>query len=89
MPRGTCATLVEPLPRADGHQVEPVVRYDPVSVWGGLYRYLDDHPAALVAINTRSRAGCAGWCSGAWRRHRPAQSVAGARRAADPTGPPS
>ena len=48
--------LIEPF-RADGHQVEPVVRYDPVSVWGGLYRYLNDHPAALVATNTRSWTG--------------------------------
>ena len=53
---GYLATLVEPL-RADGHQVEPVVRYDPVSVWGGLYRYLNHHPAALVATNTRSQVG--------------------------------
>ena len=53
---GYLGRLVEPL-RADGHQVEPVVRYDPVSVWGGLYRYLNDHPAALVATNTRSWAG--------------------------------
>ncbi|MGH9233217.1 MAG: universal stress protein [Acidimicrobiales bacterium] len=53
---GYLATLVEPF-RADRHQVEPVVRYDPASVWGGLYRYLNDHPAALVATNTRSWAG--------------------------------
>ncbi|MGH9231810.1 MAG: universal stress protein [Acidimicrobiales bacterium] len=53
---GYLATLVEPF-RADGHHVEPVVRYDTVSVWGGLYRYLNDHPAALVASNTRSWTG--------------------------------
>jgi nucleotide-binding universal stress UspA family protein len=53
---GYLRTLVEPF-RTDGHHVEPVVRYDPVSVWGGLYRYLNDRPAALVATNTRSWAG--------------------------------
>jgi nucleotide-binding universal stress UspA family protein len=48
--------LVEPL-RAAGHTVETVARYDPISVWGGLYRYLLDHPATLVVANTRSRVG--------------------------------
>jgi nucleotide-binding universal stress UspA family protein len=50
------AALVEPFITA-GHAVEAVVRYEPVNVWGGLYRYLMDHPAALVATNTRSRTG--------------------------------
>lgn len=50
------AALVEPFITA-GHAVEAVVRYEPVNVWGGLYRYLTDHPAALVATNTRSRTG--------------------------------
>jgi nucleotide-binding universal stress UspA family protein len=50
------ATLVAPFITA-GHAVEAVVRYEPVNVWGGLYRYLVDHPAALVATNTRSRTG--------------------------------
>jgi nucleotide-binding universal stress UspA family protein len=50
------AALVEPFVTA-GHAVEAVVRYEPVNVWGGLYRYLMDNPAALVATNTRSRTG--------------------------------
>jgi nucleotide-binding universal stress UspA family protein len=50
------AALVEPFVTA-GHAVEAVVRYEPVNVWGGLYRYLMDNPAALVATNTRSRKG--------------------------------
>jgi nucleotide-binding universal stress UspA family protein len=50
------AALVEPF-RAAGHAVETLVVYDPVSVWGGLYRYLVDHPATLVATNTRSWTG--------------------------------
>jgi nucleotide-binding universal stress UspA family protein len=50
------AALVEPFITA-GHAVEAVVRYEPVNVWGGLYRYLLDHPTALVATNTRSRTG--------------------------------
>jgi nucleotide-binding universal stress UspA family protein len=50
------AALVEPFITA-GHAVEAVVRYEPVNVWGGLHRYLLDHPAALVATNTRSRTG--------------------------------
>lgn len=53
---GFLAALVEPF-RAAGDAVRAVVRYDPVSVWGGLYRYLLDHPAALVVTNTRSRTG--------------------------------
>lgn len=53
---GYLAALVAPFITA-GHAVEAVVRYEPVNVWGGLYRYLLDHPAALVAINTRSRTG--------------------------------
>jgi nucleotide-binding universal stress UspA family protein len=36
---------------------EPVVRYDPVSVWGGVYRYLDERPATLVVAGTRARRG--------------------------------
>jgi nucleotide-binding universal stress UspA family protein len=50
------AALVAPFITA-GHAVEAVVRYEPVNVWGGLSRYLLDHPAALVATNTRSRRG--------------------------------
>jgi nucleotide-binding universal stress UspA family protein len=50
------AALVEPF-QAAGHTVESLVVYDPVSVWGGLYRYLVDHPATLVATNTRSSTG--------------------------------
>jgi nucleotide-binding universal stress UspA family protein len=53
---GYLATLVEPF-LAAGHAVEAIVRYDPVSVWGGLYRYLLDDPAALVVANTRSWTG--------------------------------
>ena len=37
--------------------VQAVVRYDPVSVWGGLYRYLLENPATLVVTNTRSWTG--------------------------------
>jgi nucleotide-binding universal stress UspA family protein len=50
------AALVAPFVTA-GHAVEAVVRYEPVNVWGGLHRYLLEHPAALVATNTRSRTG--------------------------------
>jgi nucleotide-binding universal stress UspA family protein len=53
---GYLAALVAPFITA-GHAVEAVVRYEPVNVWGGLSRYLLDHPAALVATNTRSRRG--------------------------------
>jgi nucleotide-binding universal stress UspA family protein len=53
---GNLAALVEPF-RAAGHEVDAVVRYDPVSVWGGLYRYLLDHPTTLLVANTRSRTG--------------------------------
>jgi nucleotide-binding universal stress UspA family protein len=53
---GYLASLVEPF-REAGQAVQTVVRYDPVSVWGGLYRYLLDNPAALVVTNTRSRTG--------------------------------
>ena len=53
---GYLATLVEPF-LAAGHAVEAIVRYDSVSVWGGLYRYLLDDPAALVVANTRSWTG--------------------------------
>jgi nucleotide-binding universal stress UspA family protein len=48
--------LVEPL-RAAGHAVDGTVRFDPVSVWGGLYRYLMDRPATLLVAGTRARAG--------------------------------
>jgi nucleotide-binding universal stress UspA family protein len=47
------AALVEPH-LAAGRDLEAVVRYDPVSVWGGLYRYLLDRPAMLLVVNTRS-----------------------------------
>lgn len=53
---GYLAALVEPFRKA-GQAVQAVVRYDPVSVWGGLYRYLLDNPAALVVANTRSWTG--------------------------------
>jgi nucleotide-binding universal stress UspA family protein len=53
---GYLAALVEPF-RDPGHPIDAVVRYDPVSVWGGLYRYLVDHPAVLVVTNTRSWTG--------------------------------
>jgi nucleotide-binding universal stress UspA family protein len=53
---GFLAALVEPF-RAAGHAVDALVRYDPVSVWGGLYRHLLDHPATLVVANTRSWTG--------------------------------
>lgn len=53
---GFLAALVEPF-LASGHALHAVVRYDPVSVWGGLYRYLLDHPATLVVANTRSWTG--------------------------------
>ena len=48
--------LAEPL-RAAGHTVDATVRYDPVSVWGGLYRYLGDRPATLLVAGTRARTG--------------------------------
>jgi nucleotide-binding universal stress UspA family protein len=48
--------LVEPL-RAAGHAVDATVRFDAVSVWGGLYRYLMDRPATLLVAGTRARTG--------------------------------
>jgi nucleotide-binding universal stress UspA family protein len=53
---GYLAALVDPF-RDAGHPTEALVRYDPVSVWGGLYRYLVDRPAVLVMTNTRSWTG--------------------------------
>jgi nucleotide-binding universal stress UspA family protein len=53
---GVLDALVEPF-RAGGRRVDTIVRYDPVSVWSGLYRSLLDHPPSLVVTNTRSRAG--------------------------------
>lgn len=48
--------LVEPL-RSAGHDVDATLRYDPVSVWGGLHRYLTDRPATLLVAGTRARTG--------------------------------
>jgi nucleotide-binding universal stress UspA family protein len=76
---GFLAALVEPF-RAAGQAVDAIVRYDPVSVWGGLYRYLLDHPAALVVANTRSWTGLRRLRQRR-RDHRPAQPVTRASRA--------
>jgi nucleotide-binding universal stress UspA family protein len=84
---GYLAALVAPFLTA-GHAVEAVVRYEPVNVWGGLYRYLLEHPASLVATNTRSPKGLRrlvfGSVAATIARHSPSPVLVVPRNQADP-----
>jgi nucleotide-binding universal stress UspA family protein len=48
--------LVAPL-RAAGHTVETLALFDPISPADGLEAHLKNHPASLVVVSSRTRAG--------------------------------
>jgi nucleotide-binding universal stress UspA family protein len=61
--------------RADGHRIETLALFDPVSPSAGLYRRLQDRPAALVVAGSGAGTGPAhrvfGTAAGSLVRHSP------------------
>jgi nucleotide-binding universal stress UspA family protein len=55
--------VVAPL-RAAGRDVRTVPIYEPVSPTDGICSYIEDHPAALVAVSSHARSGLARIASG-------------------------